>query len=69
MDVILHRRSHPSDSDDLFTSSQGLYCVNCDTRLDRFGLAPAVRDLPISALEHLAFRPGPPHSRRPWRLL
>ena len=62
-DVIVHRRSHPSNSDDLFTSSRGLYCVDCDTRLDRFGLAPAVRDLRLSALEHLGYsdldRPTP----------
>ena len=41
----------PEQQNDLETR-----CVDCDTRLDRFGLAPVVAEQSVEQLSHLGYR-------------
>lgn len=56
----LGQPSRPGSSSDFEVETR---CLDCDTRLDRFGLAPVITDQAISALAELGYtdldRPAP----------
>jgi len=47
-DAIVHRCV--ADGEDPLSADLQVRCVDCDTRLDRFGLEPDVRQRPLEAL-------------------
>ena len=52
-DCLVHRA--PDSAEAVDTAPLHTFCVDCDTRLDRFGLDPVIRERDLAAVQGLGY--------------